>query len=45
MRLLLVRPTTVAFSAFALLAGGILKGWARICRLMRELAATVALSQ
>jgi len=44
-RLLLFRPMTVAFPAFAWLAGGLLSGWARICRLLPGLAATDALSQ
>ena len=41
MRRLLVRPMTVAFPAFARLAGGVLKGWARFCRPLPGLAATV----
>jgi hypothetical protein len=45
MRLLLVRPMTVAFPAFARLVGGVLKGWARLCRPLPGLAATDALSQ
>jgi hypothetical protein len=45
MPLLLVRPMTVAFSAFARLADGVLKGWVRPRRLLPRLAATDALSQ
>jgi hypothetical protein len=45
MRLLLIRPMTVEFPAFARLAGGVLKGWARLCRLLPGLAATDAISQ
>jgi hypothetical protein len=44
MRLLLARAATVAFPACARLAGGVLKGWARLCRLLPRLAATDALS-
>ena len=41
MRPLLVRPMAVAF---ARLAGGVLKGWARLCRPLPGLAATDVLA-
>jgi hypothetical protein len=36
---------TVAFPVFARLAGGVLKGWVRHCRVLPGLAVTDALSQ
>ena len=37
-RLLVGRPMTVAFPAFARLAGGVLKSWVRLCRPLPGLA-------
>ena len=45
MHLLLVPPMTVAFPAFARLAGRVVKGWARLCRLLPGLTATDAHSK